>query len=732
MTIPFSKKKLRHAIIMASLISLIAVFADITGMFGPWERKTMDMRTKLCRSDTWLTGDIAIILVDDVSLMAMNDIAGRWPWARFIHGELIDYLTVCGVKSIVMDITFFANQIDPLSESKTINPDDAKLAESTLNAGNVIHALEFTEDTEDEVNKSLLDRPLPEDVIHSFALDPQVISPVSSFNMYYLPFPELLSASHGLGVVTFSPDPDGFNRSEQVLFNYHDHYFPSHALAPVLVDGKYNAIVIDDDSVILSGDDNPVIRIPVGPDHKYYANMYGRYNTFAYSGVIESWMKLQQGITDGLMVPPEELQGKIVYVGTSAAATQDLKNTSIGMDVPGVFLHASICGNILTGDFLTFTGTWANMLILIPVMFLCMYCIFFMRKIYLQIYLPMGLVLIYIGLAVFLFRYNIVIRLALPLTTLLVAYFLSFTYLSFTEGKEKRKVKNILGQYVSPAMLSQVIEHNKEDYLKAEVGSKEYLTVFFSDIRGFTTISEQYPVEKVVEVLNDYLSEMVDIIFDNDGTLDKFIGDAIVAFWGAPVRFDDHSYKAVVSALSMIKTLGSLNERNREKGLPELSIGIGIHTDHVILGNIGSRKKLDYTVIGDGVNLTSRLEGLTKNYGCPIIISQSCYDHINDRVCCRIADYVKVKGKNEPIRIYHAMGLYESIDPWEKTLAEKTTEAFGFYQDGQFEKAKHIYDSILQTDPEDGLARLFSSRCDDLVSAKPDGEWDGCFVHKTK
>lgn len=717
---------------MATIVSLIAVFANLSGVTDTWERKTIDVRTRLTRSGTVLPDDIVIILVDEASLQALNEIAGRWPWPRYIHAELLDYLAMCGAKSIVMDIIFSANQIDPMIDSPTLNPNDARLAESTQLAGNVIHAIQITNDIEDEYNTGLLDRPLPETVARSFALDVEVLDPVMSKNMYYLPFKELLAASAGLGVVTFFADEDGINRSEQLLFNYHDHFFPAHSLSPILMTRPYDSITIDPSRIVLRGSGHADIEIPMVDNHEYYVNMYGHFNTFSYSGVIESLMKIQQGITVGLMVPPEEFQGKIVYIGASADATQDLKNTAMGNDTPGVFLHASICGNILTGDYLQFQGVATNMVILVPLLFLCIFCVLFMRKIVYQIYLPIAIALLYSILAVALFRFNIVIHLAVPLISMFLSYFFSFSYISFTEGKEKRKVKNILGQYVSPAMLAQVFEKSKDEYLKAEVGTKEYLTVFFSDIRGFTTISEQYPVEKVVEVLNAYLSEMVDIIFDNSGTLDKFIGDAIVAFWGAPIRFEDHPYKAVASALQMIDALKTLNKRNVSKGLPHLAIGIGIHSDHVILGNIGSRKKLDYTVIGDGVNLTSRLEGLTKVYGCSILISESCYEHVKDRICCRIADFVKVKGKNEPLTIYHAMGLFETIDPWDKTLADKSGQAFELYQLGRFDEAKQIYDDILRTDPDDGLSQMFSCRCEELIKAPPDRDWSGCFEHQTK
>ncbi|MBU1172381.1 MAG: adenylate/guanylate cyclase domain-containing protein [Proteobacteria bacterium] len=728
----FQKQKRLHALLMAFLISVAALYADLSGLFESFERKTIDMRTRLCRVDTHLPDDIVIVLIDDSSLQALNDIAGRWPWPRYIHADLIDYLAQSGAESIIMDIMFFENQINEKQTEQELDPNDARLAQATLDAGNVIHAIEISNDFPDEYNTTLLDKPLPQSMVQQFAFPCETDLPLSESNVCYLPFEQLLMASAGLGVVSFSADEDGINRSEQLLFDYQDHFFPTHALSPILRKWNIDSAVIEKNQARLVRKNKDDLLIPLENNNEYYVNMYGHYNTFSYSGVIESLMKLQAGITDNLMVPPDEFAGKIVYVGASASATHDLKNTSMGNHMPGVFLHASICGNILTRDYLIFSGFFTNALCIVPLLFFCVFSILFMKKIYFQIYLPLGLALLYAALAVMVFKYNRVIHMAIPLSSMFLAYFLSFTYISFTEGKEKRKVKNILGQYVSPAMLTQVLENSKDEYLKAEVGSKEYLTVFFSDIRDFTSISEKYPVERVVETLNAYLSKMVDIIFDNNGTLDKFIGDAIVAFWGAPVRFDDHPRKAVLSALEMIKALGELNKENQRKGLPELKIGIGIHTDHVILGNIGSRKKLDYTVIGDGVNLTSRLEGLTKNYGCPILISQPCFDHIKDTICCRMADHVQVKGKDEPISIYHVLGPYETIDPWTKSLADKTDRAFDLYCKGQFQEAKQIYTDILLTDPDDSLIQIFSRRCDDFIEQPPGEGWVGCFVHTTK
>jgi adenylate cyclase len=460
--------------------------------------------------------------------------------------------------------------------------------------------------------------------------------------------------------------------------------------------------------------------------------MYGLYNAFSISGVILSMDKIKAGELDNLPVQPDEFRDKIVFIGASAAGVEDVKNTSIGTNTPGVFLHASIRGNIISGDFLNFTGPAVNFLSILILLTITVFSIFYLKTVLSQVLFPLLAMIIFSVTALLLFTSNIVINIVSPSFAVLSAYVASYTYMSFTEGREKKKIRNILGQYVSPAILSTVLAKNQDGYLKAEVGARETLTIFFSDIRDFTTISEKYNVERVVEILNAYLSRMVNIIFSNEGTLDKFIGDAIVAFWGAPVKIQDHHYKAVITGLQMKKALRIHNQENIGKGMPELRVGIGIHTGEVILGNIGSEKKLDYTVIGDSVNLASRLEGLTKAYKCSIIISQDTYDHVRDAIICRMTDYIKVKGKDKPVKIYEAIGECGSVDEETIKVCHLTEEAFGYYLERGFSPAIDVFESILEIRPEDFLSKMFIDRCRGYKQNEPPEDWDGSYVYREK
>ncbi len=725
------KRKLVFGILIITVIFLISIFIDLTGLSEIPELKTVDFRIKAFRKNKVLPSDIVVVLIDDASLNALNKITGRWPWPRNIHAEFMEFLALSGAKAIVLDILFTENEIEPDQESGQLSRNDLRLVESTDYTKNTYHAVQILSDVQDEYNPDLLDKPMPVNFINKFSLDVEAVNKTMEHNNYYLPFKELYEVSKGIGVVSFLPDHDGVFRSEKLLFNYQDNYFPSLALAPLVGQLGNEKIVLKKGSMEIKTTGS-LIRIPLMKNNEYLVNMYGLYNAFSISGVILSMSKIQQGELDDLPVDPEEFKDKIVFVGASAGGIEDLKHTSIATKTPGVFIHASICGNILTGDFLNFTGPVINFLSILILLVITVFSIFYLKTVLFQTVVPFFAMIIFFIIAFVLFNSNIVINMASPSFAFLAAYIVSFTYISFTEGKEKRKIRNVLGQYVSPAILSTVLDKNQDDYLKAEVGTRENLTIFFSDIRGFTEISEKYNVETVVEILNGYLSRMVNIIFNNEGTLDKFIGDAIVAFWGAPVRLPDHHYKAVISGIQMMEALKTFNQENIGKDLPELKIGIGIHTGDVILGNIGSEKKLDFTVIGDSVNLASRLEGITKTYKSPIIISQDTYDHVHNEISCKVLDYVKVKGKNKPIKIYEVIDTADSVDEETAKIADLTEKGFEQYQERKFSEAINTYESILDIRPEDFLSKMFIERCREYQQNEPPENWDGFYVHKTK
>lgn len=653
----FGQKKLLWAGILSISTAVLVSLAVYTGLFNGLELMTFDLRTRLFRTAKKHHPDIAVILIDEASLKAMNPVVGRWPWPRSVHADVIDFLMIAGARAIVFDILFTENeQISDVS-LHTLSPNDQRLVDSTVSAGNVYHSAQIFLDSEDEFNKGLLNKPLPFDYVERFSVKGSTGLREETNNNYYIPFHELYMASKGIGVVEFSPDSDGIFRRTKLFRYYQGNFYPvaSMALAvdvlkPGMVEGKDKEILLKG----ISGDNikNSTISIPLQEDGSYLINMYGNFTPYSMSGILATIQNIRMGKLDELHVRPDEFKDKIVFIGASAVGVEDIKPTSISNKTPGVYLHASALSNILFQDFLKMTDKQLTIFSIILFSLGVVFVIVWVRSIAYQILLPFLFTSLYIFISFWGFRNNIVFQIVPPLVTIIISCITAFAYLSFTEGKDKRKIKKMLSQYVSPSVLATVMDRTRGDVLKAEVGSKEYLTVLFSDIRDFTTISEALPPDRVVEMLNQFFISMSNAIFKYNGTVDKFIGDAIMAFWGAPIRTEDHAEQAVKAACEMMKKLDEINERLDSKGYPPIRMGIGINTGWAILGNIGSEKKLDYTVVGDTVNLASRLEGFTKEYKCNILISENTYKELKGSIPCREIGEVKPKGKTVSVRAY--------------------------------------------------------------------------------
>ena len=309
--------------------------------------------------------------------------------------------------------------------------------------------------------------------------------------------------------------------------------------------------------------------------------------------------------------------------------------------------------------------------------------------------------------------------------------FLLYSYFENKRRKEeaaKMQIKNAFKQYVAPEIIEEILKDPNKLKLG---GAKKELTIFFSDIRGFTTISEKFKPEELVHFLNEYLSAMSNIVLKNKGVIDKYIGDAIMAFWGAPIEEKDNAKLACETSLEMQIELEKLNDKLSKKGYPHLNIGMGMNTGEVIVGNMGSNEKFDYTVIGDNVNLASRLEGLNKIYGTSIIISETTYEKVKNYFLARDIDLVRVKGKTQPVRIYELIGKISG----EKAKIEHLTmfnEALKEYRKQKFSSAQKLFKKISEKYSSDNVARIYIDRCIELNKKSPGKNWDGVFEHHEK
>jgi adenylate cyclase len=275
-----------------------------------------------------------------------------------------------------------------------------------------------------------------------------------------------------------------------------------------------------------------------------------------------------------------------------------------------------------------------------------------------------------------------------------------------------------------------LIETDPQKYIRPGGETKD-LTVMFSDIRDFTTMSEGLTADELVHLLNEYLGAMTDALFRNYGTLDKYIGDAVMAFWGSPYPQDDHAFRACSCALEMIRCLEGLNHKWESEGRKRISIGIGLNTGPVNVGNMGSSKRLAWTVMGDNVNLASRLEGMTKQYRSRIVISEATYREVQHQFVCRDLDRIRVKGKLQPVEIYELLDVAAKRDKYESLLT-RFNEAMGDYRAQRWQEAAGSFGVLLSSYPDDGPTQIFLQRALDFMEHAPEPNWDGVYVMKTK
>jgi len=317
----------------------------------------------------------------------------------------------------------------------------------------------------------------------------------------------------------------------------------------------------------------------------------------------------------------------------------------------------------------------------------------------------------------------------IPAATLAANYVAITSVRMIREEREKRKIRKTFSQYLSPGVI-ELIEKDPEKYIRPGGEMKE-LTVLFSDIRGFTTISESLTPDELVLLLNEYFGHMTDIVFATDGTLDKYIGDAIMAFWGSPYPQADHAFRSCSCALRMVRGLSELNAKWKAASHPPISIGIGLNTGQVNVGNMGSARRLSWTVMGDNVNLASRLEGITKQYHVQLIISEATYRQVSNQFVCRELDKIRVKGKNLPVNIYELMDVAAEKSKHEKLLT-LFSGAMKAYRSQNWSEAAEKFANILTAYPDDGPTQVFLERALEFSDNAPEGEWDGVYVMKTK
>jgi len=622
------------------------------------ELKTYDWRmARTARPDT-ASRDIALVAIDEYSLRNLQANAGRWPWPRAVHSMLIDYLAKAPAKLIAYDVDFadpdtrrgFDFGADTWSGAES----DKAFVDSVKTAGNVLLLADATYEAASGESKGLPDAGFRPGI--AGFLERRVIFP---------PFGALAGAAAALGHNLFVLDADGPLRHTVPFVRSGSIAVPSLALATALRAMNVRpADVGVDGSLLRVGDrvmplETRTVRASDGDQTYFWSliNFHGpallddgtthTYPTYSFFDLEYSLEQILAGQKPN--VDPAVFRDKIVFVGVTATGLHDVFETPFARGrMPGVQVHAAAVDDLLSGRFL-WPATARVRIASVVAGALLLGVVATMLPAWWATAVGLGAAGAFLWEATRLFAAGYWLNVSQPILAGAIALFGGVAYQYFVEGREKRVVKQLFGRYVSKDVYQRLVD---DPELARLGGERRQMTVLFSDIRGFTTVSEQSEPEAIVHILNEYLTAMVAIVFRHHGTVDKFVGDAVMALFGAPLDDPAHADHACAAALEMLDELRRLNARWAADGRAQIDIGIGINTGPMIAGNIGSDQIMSYTVIGDAVNLGARLESLNKDYGTRIIISDATRDRLTGRFDVRPLGEVVVKGKRQAVAVY--------------------------------------------------------------------------------
>ena len=707
---PAGEKFVKGALV-ALASAAAALFLWTSGVLDRWEYRTWDWRASVMARPAPSTGKIRLVLLDQNSLdWGQRENGLSWPWPREVYGALIGYLQRAGAKSVAFDVLF-------TEPSKYGAGDDRALGSAVGRYKGFVGAL-FLADRIGGATDWPPDLPSFPLAIDGF--DPsgprspdrdRVTAHRASF-----PVPEIASQATILADVQHDPDPDGVYRRVRLFRIFDGRAVPSLALASLLAASPGAGVAMRPGGVTIAGKAVPLDRN--GYAILRFRGPSGMYRAFSAAAVIQSELRLQAG-EEPVIRDPEAFRDCHVIFGFSAPGLFDLRPAPVGGVFSGQEVQATALDNLLEGDFLAEATGAVTTALTILLALLAAFPVLFFRSagksiLFFAVFLPLPAGLSLVAYAQGYWVPLVVVEAAVSLS-LLGALTVNYA----TEGRQKRFIKNAFRQYLSPEVIEQLIAHPERLKLG---GERRTLSIFFSDLQGFTSIAEGLDPEALTALLNDYLSAMTDIIHDEGGTLDKYVGDAIIAFWNAPLEQPDHAVRAARSALRCQARLSELRPAFREKIGRDLAMRIGLHTGTVIVGNMGSHSRFDYTVLGDAVNLVSRLEGINKEFGTWILASEAFRKELGDPFAAREISCVAVVGRREAVRVFELFPKEESAARADahRAFAAGLEE---FYA-GRFSEAIGKFQPIAEIDPP---AAAYVRKCGALSKQPPEG-WKGIWT----
>ncbi len=737
----------RVSLLGTLFLVLLFVFGSQSTLLRNLEAKGLDLRFHL-RGGRSPVSQVVLVVIDDRSIAEL----GRWPWSRKRFAEILQWLQQAGARTVALDLLFSESEAPVEREvlrslRQTAASMDRALVGPQLEAfQQFLSQMEQTADPDVALATVLRDNG---DVVLAFAVK---VGPASPQQPMQRPPPAFIARSAyrtlqnlgstrpalplvgaavlppietlgqgaaALGHVNVAFDADGTPRYEYPVVEYDGEYYPSLAIqvARAFLGVRLEEVRVRFGEGIQLGP----IFIPTDESMRMLVNYLGpleTFPTFAFVDVLRG------------RLPASTFKDAIVLIGGGATGLADTFVTPFTAALPGVERHATVIDNILRQDFLQRRDAMALIdLACIVTMgllvgWLSPTCPSFWGSV-----VALGLGGCYVVANFLAFTYaGLWVNLLFPLLAVALNQSSMTLFKFLSEERQKRRIRRAFQYYLHPAVVDRVSQNPQLLRLGGEVRE---LTVLFSDIRGFSGIAEGLSPEALVRLLNEYLTAMTQIVFKHDGLLDKYIGDGIMAVYGAPLYASEHAYQACCTALDMMIDLVALQEQWQARGLPLMNIGIGINTATMVVGNMGSDLRFDYTVMGDGVNVASRLEGANKEYGTNILVSDSTWEQVKDRLATRELDVIRVKGKAQPTRIFEVLGTHP-LSPHRATMVRIFEAALRAYRAQRWEEAIKLWQQALEATPGDKPSQLYIERCTTFMAAPPPADWDGVYTMQTK
>jgi adenylate cyclase len=706
------------------------------------ENYTYDMRLSLLMPNT-IDSRIVIVDIDEKSLIEQ----GRWPWGRDKMARLVNQLFAAyeintlgfdvvfaekdessGLKNLEwMQQEYLKDNNDFAEALKTVRPKldyDQIFADSLKNRKVVLGYYFQVHGDTNHVGQ------LPAETFAAESFENQEVAFVEASG-YGANLDVLQQSAHSAGHFNPEPDADGITRKISTLIKYKGNYYDSLSLAvarvylqnPVM-EAKFATTGAGKDYAGLEAFEMANKRIPVDEEVATlvpFRGVQGSYQYVSATDVLNNKVRLAS------------LKNKIVLVGTTAPGLMDLRSTPVQSNYPGVEIHANVISGILDNNIKehpAFTSGIELLLLLLAGLLLA-FMLPSLNPLKATL-LTLGILATVLGINFASWQYaNLVLPAASSLIMIGLIYLLNMSYGFFVESRGKRQLTGLFGQYVPPELVKEMAKDPEAISMKGE--SRE-MTVLFSDIRGFTQISEGLDPQQLTQMMNEFLTPMTQIIHSNRGTIDKYMGDAIMAFWGAPLRNKNHAQHALNAALQMNASMKEISEKFEAKGWPAIRMGFGLNTGDMVVGNMGSSFRMAYTVMGDSVNLASRIEGLTKNYGADIIVSEFVKSQTSD-MTYRELDIVRVKGKDRPVAIFEPLGKLEDVQPEMLVELNLYHEALKLYRNQDWDLAEKQLKTLTKMTEHDSNAQLYAMylvRIKQFKKTPPAKNWDGVFTYETK